>query len=326
MKKIRVMFTGEEGNLAKAISAALNGHPFIEVVEPSLPVSYVGGHHPWPELDVTNPTLMKTAVQISQANVVVHSAAVVNTDKCAGNPQRSVDVNILGTQNVIAACSEAGAKLMYFSTTATYDPSPNMPRPFVESSPQKPPTLYGITKYAGELLVTGQKEVPYTVVRPCFIYGDPPRDHSSQLCRVAVHHVLKTRTNKAGPTPRVTLNPLAFKDYMRVEDFADAVVKLLELNSYIGHAFNVSAMVARPMRAYFDLLAYCLDKQRVPLDMLWLPESDYMGDHIVDSSLLRNTTGWKPKYTMEDGVLKLAVAAEKYAIACRDKGAELLYA
>lgn len=319
---MKILFTGEQGQLARTIMARLGSEYVVKVDDAHK--TRVSKHHPWLELNVTDPIALCNAFTDEKPDVVVHSAAVVNTDKCAADPARSVAVNLMGTQNVLDACRHFGAKMLYFSTTATYDPAPNMQRPFTEFSPQRAPTMYGITKYAGEMLVTGQRKVPYMVVRPCFIYGDPPFDHSSQLCRVAVHEALRQLwPQEAGPAPAVTLDPNALKDYMRVEDFAVAVCQILELDSWKGEVFNVSAMKPRPMGQYFDMLRRAMRISH--LDMTWRPEADYMGDHTVDSSRLRACTGWRSEICMEDGIQMLALAAMKYVRDCKSGRNTLLY-
>ncbi len=321
---MKVLFTGEQGQLARKISELLieNGDQVVEVHD-NWKVK-VSRHHPWPELDVTDEIAMSCVFHDAKPDVVVHSAAVVNTDKCAADPKRSMNVNLMGTHNVIKACTEYGAKLLYFSTTATYDPTE--PRPFTELTRQRAPTMYGITKYAGEMLVTGQKEVPHMIVRPCFVYGDPPFDHSSQICRVAVHEALRQLwPEKAGPTLSVTLDAAATKDYMRIEDFAQAVVKILQLDAWNGEVFNVSNQKARPMGEYFDLMAYAMGIKRSELNMRWLPEADYMGDHVVSSQKLRACTGWTPRIGIERGIAMTANAALKYVADCRDGKNTLLY-
>ena len=34
----------------------------------------------------------------------------------------------------------------------------------------------------------------------------------------------------------------------------------------------------------------------------WLPETDYLGNHILSSEKFRNATGWSPKITLDDGI------------------------
>lgn len=312
MKKQRILFTGEAGQLAVKITEALQGSADVEVIQDvSAWQTHPSGHHGWPEVDIRNGETVEAAIAHLQPDIVIHSAAVVNTDKCIYNPQNSINVNLLGTHNVLQACGKHNAKLVYFSTTATYNPAPHIRRPYSESTLQRPPTLYGITKYAGELLVTGQHLVPWVVVRPCFVYGNPPLDHSSQLCRVAVHQVLKSLGHPdVGPTPLVTLDPKSVKDYMRVEDFAQAVAELLSLETPWGHYFNIAGESPREMGEYFRVLEEEL--KLGPLDMQWKPGADYMGDHRVNASFLKACTGWKPKIPWRTGVAMTAAAAKEY--------------
>ena len=321
---MKVLFTGEAGQLATHISRLLQGHRLFEVLSASAWKTNPSKHHPWPELDVTNFAMLDEAINCLRPDAVIHVAAVVNTDKCASDPKNSIDVNLLGTHNILKACDRYGAKLMFFSTTATYDPGTT--RPFYEDSKQKPPTLYGITKYAGELLVTGQNKVPWVVIRPCFVYGDPPLDHSSQLCRVAVHQVLKWDNHpETGTTPVVTLDPLSLKDYMRVENFADAILSILLIrpSPFMSRTFNISDQHARPMGEYFSELEAALRIGK--LDMKWDPTSDYMGNHVVDSGYLRQVTGWEPRLDWKEGVKRTAESALKYVRDVRDGKIPLLY-
>lgn len=327
---MKIFITGEAGQLARRLNESLTaaGHTIVDSQRAASGNDQwrkvVSGHHPWPEMDVRDYNEVLQAFRDQKPDIVIHSAAVVNTDKCSHNPKTAIDVNLLGTHNVLQACRKTGAKLVYFSTTATYDPHPSTPRPFKETTPQRPPTLYGITKFAGELLVTGQQEVPWMVIRPCFVYGDPPYDHSSQLCRLAVHTALQQLwPEKAGPTLKVTLNPDSLKDYMRVEDFSAAVTKLLTLSRFPDcEIFNVSGSDPRPMGDYFRQLAHLFQQD---LDMKWDPDADYMRDHLVDSRKLRFMTGWAPRIHWADGIVKLQDAAIHYVQTCFNDKTEPLY-
>ena len=316
---LKVMFTGEKGNLAREITKKLHEKQY-EVVQ-AVVNTCVSTHHQWPELDIARRDCIEVIKQVDP-DIIIHSAAIVNTDKCQGSPARCVETNVLGTHYVLEAAETIGAKLIYFSTTATYDPDNNQPRPFSELSAQRPPTLYGITKYAGELLVHGNKMVSSCIIRPCFIYGDPPYDHSSQLVRVAVHSALKKLwPQKVGPTPEVTLDPMMFKDYMRVEDFAEAVIQIMEHRLY-GEIFNVAYGAPRLMGQYFADLEKLLGFK---LDMYWVPELDYMGDHIVNPLKLKRATLWEPKITPEIGIAITAKATIDYVSRCLAMREEPLY-
>ena len=48
------------------------------------------------------------------------------------------------------------------------------------------------------------------------------------------------------------------------------------------------------------------DMHKCDIDMGWLPTRDYMGDHTVDSTKLRNATGWEPEGEIENQIRDVA--------------------
>jgi nucleoside-diphosphate-sugar epimerase len=314
---MRISCTGEAGQIAQAIFAAAERESWATLAHfGEARARVVSSHHDRPEVDVASGDVVE-AIREARPDVVVHCAAITGTDKCDEYAERAISANLLGTQRVLDGCAAVGAKLIYLSTTATYDPMSY--RPYVEGSGQRPSTLYGITKYAGELLVRGQRRVPWTVIRPCFLYGDPPLDHASQLCRIAVHEALRRLwPERAGETPVTLLDPRIAKDYMRVEDFARAVVAVLVKGGELdGKIFNVAGGEPRPVGHYFSALGKALGWE---LDMAWEPGSDYLGEHVVDSGKIRSLTGWEPKVGFDEGIAWLAERAKAYVVSCRERG------
>lgn len=316
---MRVLITGEAGNLALGIMNSMVSRKELEIIR-SPTMSSCSNHHNRLELDITNRPLLTREIIALKPDVVIHSAAIVNTDKCNNNQDHCIEVNLNGTRNVLEACAKIRTKLIYISTTATYDPKAG--KPYTEYSRQKPKTLYGITKYAGELLVTGQNEVPWIIVRPCFIFGCPPYDHSSQLTRIAMHTLLKYHwPEKAGPTPLVTLDPEKMKDYMYIQDFGESICEIL-LKSPWYEIYNVSRETPMRMGDYFGILG---EELNMALDMAWAPGADYMKHHVVSSQKLKTYTGWKPKIEISSGIHLMGVAAMEYINACKINKEVLLY-
>ncbi len=326
---MNIWLTGEGGSLATALAVALIGDKDVKVLKaPELWRKHVSHHHGEKEVDIMAASFEHRMLNLldPRPDVIVHFAAVVNTDKCEHRPQECIDVNVEGTRRVMEVCKKMNCKMLYISTTATYDVT--VKRPYVETSAQNPMTIYGITKYAGELLVRNQTQVPWVVIRPCFILGNAPTDHSSQLVRVAMHSALKKLwPEKAGVVPQVTLNPFAMKDYMPIGDFSNALIAVLRNWAKVeGQVFNVSNMCFRPMGVYFEYLkAFMHDTQEIEMEMGWLPARDYMGDHIVDSTKLRKATGWKPTGDIEKQICLLASTAAHIAAKAKKHNLELFY-
>ncbi|KKL05161.1 hypothetical protein LCGC14_2608800, partial [marine sediment metagenome] len=122
--------------------------------------------------DIRNYTELRSEIeQHKDANWLIHLAAIVSTISCDLAGRHAYNVNVMGTNNVAELCKEFKVKLCYFSTTAIYKPGIE---PILEDSEKKPHTIYGYTKYLGEL--TSQfvfKDLPdeLLVLRPCFAFG-----------------------------------------------------------------------------------------------------------------------------------------------------------
>ena len=63
---------------------------------------------------------------------------------------RSIDLNIIGTCNVVKACSELYIKLIFFSTSYVY---PGVKGNYKENNPIKPINNYGLSKMGAEAAV-----------------------------------------------------------------------------------------------------------------------------------------------------------------------------
>lgn len=119
--------------------------------------------------DLGDPLSLKAAV--SGVDVVFHAAAVTGITG-RGN---YLEVNARGTRHLTEAAAAAGAsRFVLVSSQAAGGPSqPDRPR--TESDPDSPTNAYGRSKLAAEeALRTAAGDMPWTVVRPCTVYG--PRD------------------------------------------------------------------------------------------------------------------------------------------------------
>jgi nucleoside-diphosphate-sugar epimerase len=105
---------------------------------------------------------------------VLHAAALRTTD-CKESPARAVEVNVIGTSNVLEAIRLYGKiqRLVFTSTAAVYKvPDDGI---FVdEQAATTPLNLYTATKLAAEQLIESYAlsyQIPATILRPQIIYG-----------------------------------------------------------------------------------------------------------------------------------------------------------
>jgi dTDP-glucose 4,6-dehydratase len=100
--------------------------------------------------DVADAELVERLV--TEADAVVHAAAESHVDRSIDGPRESILSNVLGTQHVLDACRDRGARLLLVSTDEVYgtgDPDGGL---FDEDSAARPRSPYAAGKAAADLL------------------------------------------------------------------------------------------------------------------------------------------------------------------------------
>lgn len=278
----RIFVTGDGGNLAGAVMAAAR-ELGMQVINDDYygPRGWEEMHGP--EIDLLGDDIDYVARH--RPTIVVHTAALVNTDKCAEDPHSAFACNVQATFNVIEKLYKPDVHFYYFGTTASYDPT--APRPMHLNSPKKPATLYGKTKLIGEDLV--KRFVAFddlTIIRPCFVYGGV--DDTSSVLAKLIHSALDPDM----PAVKAKLDPEKQKDFLYKDDF-QKMMKYILLGGYIG---QINLVNGNP-RPYGDAVKILRDmglEPRVEFD----PAGDYLGDHVFQEEV-----GWKFERTsLEDGI------------------------
>jgi dTDP-4-dehydrorhamnose reductase len=156
------------------------------------------GHEPvgvdLPELDITDPKQVQELLEGSGSEKqgpggVINCAAWTDVDGAESNEQAAKAVNVDGAGVLACACAAIGAPMLHLSTdyvfdgTAPVDGAGN-PRPYVESDPTGPKSVYGRTKLEGELQVLAASPV-HTVVRTAWLYGIHGKNFVATMLRLA---------------------------------------------------------------------------------------------------------------------------------------------
>ena len=68
------------------------------------------------EFDVTNYEQMEAYIKDKDISLVIHAAAFTSPPKINEDPAKAIEVNIIGTANVVKLCMEQQIKLIYIST------------------------------------------------------------------------------------------------------------------------------------------------------------------------------------------------------------------
>ena len=102
------------------------------------------------EFDLTDPAMMEAYLAGRNISLVVHAAAFTSPPRINEDPQRALDVNIIGTANLVKLCARFGIKLIYISTDYVFRGDQGM---YQESDPVYPVNKYAWSKLGGECAV-----------------------------------------------------------------------------------------------------------------------------------------------------------------------------
>ena len=140
-RKKRIVITGGKGRFARV----------LKNTNKSLNIYFPGKK----ELNVLNINSIIEYLKKYKIKYLIHNAALSRPMKIHNkNISKSIDLNIIGTANVVKACELKKVKLIYFSTGYVYEGKRGN---YKETDPLKPINNYAWSKLGGECAVSMYK-------------------------------------------------------------------------------------------------------------------------------------------------------------------------
>ncbi len=119
-------------------------------------------------VDVRDGAALEALLDSTRPDVVVNTAAFHQLDRCEADPTTAFEVNATAVWNLAKACDKHHATLVHFSTDYVFDGHKGAT--YVESDAPTPLNVYGVTKVAGEELVSYTLERRF-IIRTCGLFG-----------------------------------------------------------------------------------------------------------------------------------------------------------
>ena len=175
-------------------------------------------------------------------NYVFHLAAESRIQRAIIDPERTINVNMIGTSNVLkASCKYSIDKFIYSSTSAYYGIRNKTPH--IETMNRDCLNLYSITKVAGEDLVRMYQDMynlETVIFRYFNVYGERQPTKGQYAPVVGLFQKMKNEGKKM----TVVGDGEARRDYTYVQDVVSANLLAIK-KEYIGNAnvFNIGTGV-----------------------------------------------------------------------------------
>ena len=171
--------------------------------------------------------------------------------ECVHQPRSALEVNVVGTYNVIEAAADAGVrKVVYSSSASVYGDA--VFTPMTEQHPFNNRTMYGATKIAGEQFFRAFNEsrgLDYAGLRYMNIYG-PRMDYKGTYVSVIMKVLDRI---DAGEPPIIFGDGSQAYDFVHVSDVARANILALQADAS-DEFFNIGMGVKTTIRELVDQL------------------------------------------------------------------------
>ncbi len=296
MKKI--LITGALGQIGSELLVALqkrHGHDHVIATDIRKP----------PEIDAVFEVMdctcghrLHETILKHDIGTIYHLAALLSA-VAEARPQEAWRVNMDGTLHVLEAARIHGCSVFVPSSIGAFGPT-TPPDDTPQDTIQRPTSMYGVTKVAGELLCdyyarrfgVDTRGLRYPgIISNVTPPGGGTTDYAVDIYYSAVQHGKYT----------CFLRQDTFLDMMYMPDAIHAAINLMEADAAkLRHrnAFNVTAMSFTPEQIAAEirkhLPGFTLDYQ---IDPVRQGIADSWPNH-MDDSAARAEWGWKPEYDL----------------------------
>jgi dTDP-4-dehydrorhamnose reductase len=178
-------------------------------------------------VDITNPASLDVIRKDTEHSEVLHLAALADVDGCEkqkeqGKASLAYKINVEGTRNVVAACKEAGKKIIYISTDFVFDGENTPSGGYTETDTPHPLNWYAQTKYTGEEIVRNAG-IPFCIMRIAYPFSNVFFELKPNFVHVIMHRLAK------GEIVTAVTDHIMTPTYL--DDIALALGKLLETDA-----------------------------------------------------------------------------------------------
>jgi UDP-glucuronate 4-epimerase len=233
-------------------------------------------------------------------DVIIHLAAQAGVRHSIYHPQSYIDSNVQGFFNVLEACRRNPVKhLVYASSSSVY--GANAEIPFKESDrTNRPVSLYGATKKAGEILAHSYVElykIPSTGLRFFTVYG--PWGRPDMAYFKFADQIMQ------GDTIDVYNQGQMERDFTYIDDIINGILALIHhppAEKDLHRIVNIGRSSPVNLLEFIQILEKYLGRE-AKKNFLPIQPGDVPSTW-ADTSELKKLTGYSPSTNLEEGIRK----------------------
>lgn len=248
----------------------------------------------WQEVNLLDRAAVADALDAVRPGVIYHCAGVAHVGESWTNPTRALQVNVLGTHNLLEGLRTIGhtCPVLIAGSALVYRPSSSA---LAEDHPIGPSTPYGVSKLAQEMLGARAHDLAVYIARP-FNHAGPRQSHDFVTSSFA-KQIARIEAGLSEPLLRVG-NLSSRRDITDVRDTVRAYRMIIRrgeprrpYNVCAGRAYEISQLLKILMEMSHARVRLEEDPARMrPSDTPLL---------LGDRSRIGTEVGWQPEIPIE---------------------------
>ncbi|MGB7537225.1 MAG: NAD(P)-dependent oxidoreductase [Anaerolineales bacterium] len=291
---MKLLLTGASGFIGSHVARRLlaKGHRVMAVAVPNDPLNRISDIADRLEIctaDLSDTAILQQFLEAGRPDACIHLAWYSEPGQYLHSPENISALNY--SLLLVKALAEVGCQnIVAAGTCAEYDLANGKVR---ETSPIRPDTLYAASKLS-LLFLGGQISKPANMKfawgRIFYLYG--PDEDPRRLVPAMIRALL---AGKSFPTTAGD----QVRDYLHVEDVADAFVTLAEKRA--DGIYNICSSEPITIRQLVETGGRILDRPEL-LQIGALPYRDWEPMYVCGDNQRLKGLGWKPAYDLSRGM------------------------
>lgn len=231
---------------------------------------------------------------VRDVDVVVHLISTIIPSEETDSIALEMNENIKPTLALLRDVSRLKKKVIFMSSGGTIYGNCEINNK--ENSTTNPICNYGIVKLTIEKYLELFHEyygLDYRIIRPSNPYSEIVYHNKKQgIIPIIIDSIINKKTMRIYGKKQV-------RDYIHIDDLIDGVTAVLNYNGD-ERIFNIGTGIGYSTEEVIKIIEERLDK-KLQIELVEARKCD-VHRNVLDVSLIKQETGWRPKITLEEGI------------------------
>ncbi len=269
--------------------------------------------------DINDKNLVKNILKSYNVKTIIHLAACLNVNEAEINPQKYMENNVKGTENLLLSCKNSIVKNIIFSSSCSI--YGNINGAVNENKKPNPEGKYAYSKYLGEKLIKKYSKkfnFKYGIFRYFNVagasnsgkVGEVEKSYGHLIKNIAIQSLKKRAVIKIFGNNYPTKDGTCVRDYIHVSDLTDLHIKGINYLIKNKKSFILNCGYGKG----YSVLNVVNVFKKIKKNLVIIYQKKRFGDVpqvYSNTKKIEKMFKWKPKHNDINKIIRSAIRWEK---------------